>query len=126
MVTVRTAKKKGNAFEYDVQYSLKSVFNDITLTKERGFQKEYDMYTDEGRAVIECKRLAGISWNKAKKFLDKLEALFPKGYKSYLIFKSNRQPCLVMTRDLAGEVTIKTFDNYFGVRFVKHLSTRTK
>ena len=83
------------------------------------------MRTDEGQSVFECKRLAGMSWNQAVKFLEKLQTKRPDGYNYYLLFKSNRQPCLVMYESL-GEVYITTFENKFKTPFVKHKSTRNR
>ena len=72
MVKVRTAKVKGSMFEYDIQHSLKALYPDIYRTSERGYQLQYDLHTDQGMAVIECKRLKGISWNQLDKFYQKL------------------------------------------------------
>lgn len=125
MVTVRTAKSKGNSLEYDVQYSLGYVYGDIYLTKERGFQRQFDLCSDDFKVAIECKRLKGISWNQAVKFYEKLVANSPEGYINYLVFKSNHQPCLVL-RDFSGKYIIETFEDCFNTKFLKHVSTRKK
>lgn len=126
MVKVRTAKAKGSSHEYDCQESLQAICPDIYRTSERGFQLQYDLCSDEKRAVFECKRLAGISWNQAKKYLDKLHDVAPKTYKKYLLFRSNRQPCLVMSKSPLGVYVVWEFEQFFGVPFVKHKSTRSK
>lgn len=123
MVTRRTAKNKGNSFEYDCQYNLKEDFPDIYRTAERGFQRQYDLRSDDGKAVFECKRLKSMSWNQAEKYLKKLEANAPLDYSCYLLFKSNLQPCLVMHLD-GYAPCVTRFDDFFMVSFDKHPSTR--
>jgi hypothetical protein len=125
MVTVRSAKSKGSQFEYDCQASLTPYYEDVYRTSERGFQLQYDLISDKFRAVFECKRLKGISWNQCKKYFDKLENVKPDGYEAYLLFKSNHQPCLVMSK-YNGLLMVITFEDSFGVQFIKHPSTRTK
>lgn len=124
MVTVRTAKSKGNQFEYDCQASLKAIYPDIYRTSERGFQQQYDLRSDTGKVVFECKRLKGISWNQCVNFWCKLRERTPLGYNSYLLFKSNNQPCLVF--DIHMHPHITTFENKFLTPFIKHESTRKK
>lgn len=123
MVSVRSAKAKGSSFEYDCQYSLQSVFSELWRTSERGFQLQYDLECDV--AVFECKRLKAISWNQAKKYLDKCIEKAPEGKISYLLFQSNRQPCLVMQKWDTG-YTVKEFKDVFNAPFEKHPSTRNK
>ena len=124
MVTRRTAKNKGAQFEYDCQYSLKDTYTDIYRTSERGFQLQYDLRSDKGEAVFECKRLKGLSWNQAVKYFKKLQDKSPKDYKCYLLFKSNQQPCLVMHQDdCTDSIYVVRFDSLFG-EFKKHPSTR--
>ena len=132
MVTVRTAKSKGSSFEYDCQESLAAIYPDIYRTSERGFQLQYDL--EANTAVFECKRLAGISWNQAIKFMKKLQDKAPCDKKTFLLFKSNRQPCLVMVaQDVSTSLYkieymyhITTFESVFGIPFVKHASTRKR
>jgi len=127
MVTVRTAKAKGSSFEYDCQYSLGKIYPDIFRTSERGFTLQYDLQTDNGHAVFECKRLKALSWNQAVKFFKKLQEKSPNGYRPYLLFQSNRQPCLVMYSDpLTYEIYITQYETLFKRRFEKHESTRKK
>ena len=127
MVTRRTAKSKGSSFEYDCQHSLTAVYPQIYRTAERGFQRQFDLCDDESENVFECKRLAGLSWNQALKFYEKLESKTPTAKSRFLLFKSNRQPCLVFYFDkFHNDYTIRTFENVFGVPFEKHPSTRAK
>lgn len=119
MVTVRTAKSKGSQMEYDCQASLEVLYPDIYRTSERGFQLQYDLRTDKDKFVFECKRLRGISWNQLVKFYEKLKLVKPEGYGCCVLFKSNRQPCLVF-----DGACIRTFQKVFGVEFIKHESTR--
>ena len=112
---IRHSKASGSAFEYDIQYSLTKMYPDIYLTKQRGFQLMYDVQTDEGKMVIECKRLKGISWNTLVKLYDKLQQVKPVGYWGIIAFKSNQQPCLIYNGH-----TIKTFEDYFELPFLKH------
>ena len=128
MVTVRSAKQKGNAFEYDCQASLYPIYNLIYRTAERGFQRQYDLRDDRAGVVFECKRLKGISWSQAKKYFMKLvEKADVVGHNCYLLFKSNQQPCLVMYYNLQLEkVVVQEFNDVFNTPFVKHTSTRAK
>ena len=64
MTSVRAAKNKGSAMEYDCHYSLLGTFPNAYLTKQKGFQLMYDIQDDASKQVFECKRLKGISWNK--------------------------------------------------------------
>ena len=126
MVSVRAAKAKGSSHEYDCQESLQTIYPDIYRTSERGFCLQYDLITDEHKQVFECKRLAGISWNQCKKFLDKLEKVKPEGYQAALLFKSNHQPCLIMVYDWADVPIIKTFEDHYDIPFIKHTSTKVR
>jgi hypothetical protein len=126
MVTRRTAKSKGNQFEYDCQASLQPCYSDIYRTAERGFQRQYDLRSDFDKVVFECKRLKGISWNQCKKFFDKLESKKPEDYKGYLLFQSNRQPCLVMYKGYFDIIEVCEFKDKFNLPFIKHKSTRAK
>ena len=130
MVKIRTGKVKGSGFEYDCQYNLQRwTIHPVNRTAERGYQREYDLHidTDNGYIAIECKRLAGISWNQLVKFYEKLEKVTPDAELRYLLFKSNRQPCLVFTRKVKnGPFIIESFEDYFMLSFDKHPSTRAK
>lgn len=127
MTTVRSAKVKGSALEYDTHYSLKQCYPDVLLTKQLGFQMQYDIKSDNAKIAVECKRLKGISWNQLVGFYQKLKEAAPAGYECYVVFQSNHQPCLVFNVDLNfGEASIRQFIDVFGVPFLKHPSTRKK
>lgn len=126
MVSVRAAKQKGAALEYSVQYSLSGIYLDIYRTSERGFQRQFDLCSDTHKVAVECKRLKSLSWAKAEEFFNKL-CLVASEYKCYLIFKSNNQPCLVMYKNGGSNIiTVVKFEDFFGVPFQKHPSTRIK
>lgn len=126
MVNVRTAKSKGSQFEYDCQYSLSEIYPDIYRTAERGFQRQFDLCSDNDEVVFECKRLKGISWNQLVKFYEKLVDVTPTAKERYLLFQSNRQPCLVFYLNKLNEYVIKEFYDVFNEFFEKHPSTRVK
>lgn len=138
-------KQKGNSFEYDCQQSLQQCFKNVARTAERGYQMQYDLTiykddTPEILAIIECKRLKGISWNELEKFYKKLcskspsqrienhlsgELKYIHSYNiiCYVLFQSNHQPCLVYSY-YNNIPSIKRFEDVFGVPFIKHKSTR--
>ena len=125
MTTVRSAKAKGSSFEYDCQHSLNQRMHDVWRTSERGFQLQYDL--EDSSSIYECKRLKSMSWNQAKKFFYKLKEIsIPKGKSPWLLFKSNRQPCLVMFEDTYEVLSVVEFKDAFGCDFEKHPSTRKK
>lgn len=132
MVKVRTAKSKGNQHEYYCQYSLGKVYgqDNVTRTSERGYQLQYDLKVDLGEGkylAVECKREAGFSWNKLKKYFEKLESVTPDAEERCLLFKANQQPCLVMYRSLIDRnIQVLEFEDLFGVIYEKHPSTRSK
>lgn len=126
MTSIRAAKAKGSSFEYDCQHSLQAwAKHPVIRTAERGFQMQYDLRidTDSGYIAFECKRLKGISWNQAKKYLDKLYNVASDAEMVFLLFQSNRQPCLVMFMHY-GIYAIQEFEAFFYVTFEKHPSTR--
>lgn len=124
MVSVRAAKQKGSNYEYDCQESLEAIYPDIYRTAERGYQREYDLRTDNHKMIFECKRLKSLSWNQAVKFYRKLQSVKPLGYTCYLLFKSNRQPCLVMCGNgVTSDLMVIPFEQIFAP-FLKHKSTR--
>ena len=57
MTTIRSAKNKGNAFEYDVQCSLTQKYPDVLLTKQEGFQQGFDIWIPSAKIAIEQKGL---------------------------------------------------------------------
>lgn len=117
MVSVRTAKSKGNQFEYSIYDSLKGSYPAIRLTKQLGFVSQYDLIDDDNKAVYECKRLKAFSWNQLINFFLKLIEN-GKGYTPFLIFKGNQQPCLVMHFDDDLNICVHEFQTYFGVAFL--------
>lgn len=128
MTTIKSAKSKGNQFEYDCQASLKQIYLDIYRTSERGFQQQYDLRSDLYKVVFECKRLKGISWNQLVKFYEKLNNRIEDDYDAFLLFKSNNQPCLVFFKEEKDSpyFLIKSFEEVFESKFIKHESTRGK
>ena len=119
---IHSAKSKGAQFEYNVHASLEPKFPDILITKERGFQKQYDLQSVIGKFTIECKCHKGFSWNKLTKLFAKLQTRTPKGYEPFLIFKANQQPVLVMCNTLAGFTIVQQFEDHFFTPFIKHKS----
>ena len=95
MVTRRTAKNKGSQFEMDCKHSLIPLFPDILRLGNEGFQAEHDLRSEKSNTVFECKRLKGISWNELVKIYKKLESVTPEADNRYILFKPNKQPCLV-------------------------------
>lgn len=126
MTTVRSAKQKGAQMEYSAYDSLKPIMPDILLTAHLGYREQYDLVSRESKCVFECKRLRGMSWNQAKKFLEKLEGKAPEGYECLLLFKSNRQPCLIMWFNVNGDPMVKEFEHYFKTSWVKHVGEGKK
>ena len=129
MVSVRSAKNKGSQFEMNCEASLQQLFSDCYRTHERGYVSGFDLKSDKYKMAFECKRLKGMSWNQAKSYLDLLIKRSPEDYKAYLLFQSNRQPCLVMRYVIQeGQYTllITDFRDCFGIDFIKHLSTKMK
>lgn len=128
MVTVRSAKSKGSQFEYSCQYSLQQWTNKpVTRTSERGFQMQFDLKIgdeDGDYWAVECKRLKGISWNQLVKFYEKLDKVTPETKYKFILFQSNRQPCLIFYKNFGGSYNIQTFEDYFLTPFQKHPSTR--
>lgn len=115
MTQLRTARKKGAMMEYDTQASLLPVFPDIYLTKQRGFQLQWDLQSDEYKVIIECKRWKSLPWNKMQKLFDKLEAVCPDDYEPFLVFQTNQQPCLVY-----DGIRLILFQRSFAVPFIRH------
>lgn len=126
MVTRRTAKSKGSSMEYTTQYSFqKSGVTDMYRTAERGFQRQYDLQSDYFKIVVECKRLAGFSWNQLLGFYLKLKDNAPRNYTPYLVFRGNRQPACVFYSigSIAPIYQVRLFEDVFGV-WEKHPSSR--
>lgn len=125
MVTRRAAKSKGSQFEYHCEFNLRKRFPGVYLTKERGFQRQYDIRSDMEKIAVECKFHRTMSWNQMKEYLFKLQKKAPDGYTCFLLVKTNRQPCLVMY-EVDDRIYVEEFEHKFGVEFGKHPSTRGK
>lgn len=119
---IRASKSKGSQFEMDCAHSLKWIVPDIRRPGPEGFQMQYDL--DSTYRTFECKCRRSITWNQAVKWFNKLKSVTPSGKKPYLLFKSNQQPCLVMS-EVAGHIRVELFEREFG-KFEKHPSTRAK
>jgi hypothetical protein len=115
MVKVRTAKNKGNSYEYDCLESIQQVFPDAYLTKQRGFVQQVDILDDEEGISFECKRHASFSWNEINLYWRKLKRNSPEGYICYVLVQQNRNPCLVF-----DGIQLTEFKSKFGVEFKKH------
>jgi hypothetical protein len=126
MVTVRSAKNKGNQFEYSCLDSLRQALPNTMITKQLGFVQQYDLIDEASNQVFECKRLRGISWNQLVKFWNKLNEVGPKDYKYWVLFQSNNQPCLVFGINEVGDLCIRNFETVFGVPFIKHVGVKRK
>jgi len=100
--------------------SLKPKYPDIKITKQLGFVSQYDLIDDTKKIVIECKCHKGFSWNELEKYYLKLKEKRPEGYLPIIVFKSNRQPVLVMATLPKIGLSIGTFEKYLGVGFIKH------
>jgi len=120
MVTRRSAKTKGNQFEYSIRDSLKPIIHDIVLTKEEGYVSQYDLKSEKNFMAFECKKHRAISWSQAKKYFLKLEEKMPSGFKGFLCFQSNQQPCLVMSRLRNNFINVVEFQDIFYTPFIKH------
>lgn len=123
MTTNKTAKEKGAAMEYDVLESLQQLYPEAYLTKQRGFQLQYDIEADD--FVVECKRHANMTFQEAIKYYVKLEMLKPEGKTAYVIYKPNRMPAMVVfeiqIENRPDAVIVQAeFEDYFGITFKKH------
>ena len=130
---VRYSKSKGSQFEYSCQASLQQKYPTIYLTKQLGFQRQFDICSDNDRIAIECKKERNTTWNQAKKYLDKLISVAPEyddgihdftaKYDCYLIYRCNNMPIMVMFKK-DNKYYQMEFSDCFDVPFIKHKSTR--
>ena len=118
----RSAKSKGNQFEYEVEFNLRPMYENIFLTKERGFVRQYDLCDDTAKLIVECKFHRSISWNEAEKIFKKLIDKSPEGFTKYLIYKTNRQPVLVMYDETSPKLT--KFSDFFNKPFILRKDAR--
>ena len=121
---IRNSKSKGSQFEMDCSYSLLPIFEDVIRHGKEGYQRQFDLETN--KAVFECKRWKGFSWNDLIKTYKRLIQVRPEGKFAFLLFKSNLNPCLVMYTDLDNDYCVAEFESYFGVPFRKHPSTKVR
>ena len=136
MTTRRTAKSKGNQFEYSVRDSLLQKYKDVRLCKEEGYTYQYDIIVPSEKIFIECKRHFSFNWNELEKYFLKLEKRIKANkddngiYIPYLIFQGNHQPPLVMHfQDKFGlplSLCVKTFGDLFEIPFLKHKGKKVK
>ena len=146
IMKIKDRKQKGNLFEYSVRDSLTQIYPNVLLTKQEGFQKQFDIWIPSAKIAIECKRHKNFTWNELEKYFLKLEKRIKANkdenddgvYIPYLIFQGNHQPCLVMyssqvkiTDYLQNSRTpkiihIMKFTDYFGIPFLKHKGKKVK
>ncbi len=117
---IANRKSKGRGLEYSVWDSLRPFIEDIRLMSQLGCPQQYDLITESAQQVIECKRHKNFSWNELRKYFDKLESVMPVDYSAVLVFQANRQPALVMARNMNNEISVRTFNDYFEIEFMKH------
>jgi len=127
MTSVRSAKSKGSQYEMSVRDSLVQKYPDTLLTKQEGYQLQYDIVVHSAGIAIECKRHKSFSWNELVKYFNKLKTRISKDYQPFLIFQANRQPCLVMMEyplyhheKVEYVLQVRTFESVFGVPFIVH------
>jgi hypothetical protein len=104
-------RDKGNKFEYDTEYSLKSVYPDIRALEKRGYARGYDLISEQSSVVIECKFHKTITWNELVKYYE-LTRERATGMKVLVVFKTNQQPVLVF-----DGYSIYPFEAVFDVPF---------
>lgn len=120
MTSVRTAKSKGNTFEYDVEYNLKKIFPNIKLLERRGFVTGMDLKDESRDVAVECKFHKAISWNELVGYYNKLTERSKMKY-NFVVFKTNRQPVLVY-----NGYSVTTFTLFFGYVFEKRPKGHTR
>src|SRR3990167_8186723 len=137
---ISARKSKGATFEYSVRDSLAQKYPDVLLTKQEGFQKQFDIWIPSAKIAVECKKHKGFSWNELEKYFLKLEKRIQANkdendtgvYIPYLIFQGNHQPCLVMYNlldynengGIVGKLIIRKFQDVFEIPFIKHKGNR--
>ena len=132
-------KSKGSQFEMSVRDSLAQKYPDVLLTKQEGFQKQFDISIPSAKIIVECKKHKGFSWRELEKYFLKLEKRIEINrdknddgiYTPYLIFQGNHQPCLVMFKRFGLGLTkefigVMPFESYFEIPFIKHKGKKVK
>lgn len=110
--------RKGNVFERLVAYNLQLAGYNVERIDDN--TAGVDLVATKRKTVfyIECKHHKGFSWNQLAKIFYKTKkyALLQNvEIEPYLIFKGNNQPILVMFEDNSMDLTVKTFEDYFGL-----------
>ena len=95
--------RKGNPMEYDTAYSLKEGGYSVERMDDNTAGIDLIAWNEDAvRYYLECKNRQGLSWNALekiyKKTSDTMEGLDIKAI-PLVVFKSNRQPVLVMSWD---------------------------
>lgn len=132
MVNRSYQRSKGAMFERDVLESMQQVYPDMFLTHHQGFVKQWNLQDDSQNIIVECKFHKSITWNRAKKWFEKLQSVIPKGYRPFLVFKSNQQPVLVMDNIhrcgelIKDEYRVSEFEHKFQVPFIKHTPVKRR
>lgn len=115
--------KKGNPFEYNVAYSLIQAGLDVRRIDDNtaGVDLVADDQDKDMHYYIECKHHKGFSWNELIKIFEKTKKIAqPKRYTPLVVFRSNRQPVLVMYEmPYFNDMVIMTFEGYWATPFIK-------
>jgi len=118
---MKSFRSKGSQFELDVAYNLSKVDTDVRRLYGEGQVLQYDI--ESKNYVVECKFHKSISWNEAMKYFLKLkEKTKNKNKIPLLIFKSNRQPVLVMFE--LHHIFVVKFEDFFHIKFESHLKAK--
>lgn len=91
---------KGRAYEREIYKDLKPLIPDIRLTMGSGSGsiEKADLYSDELKIIIECKRWRKMPLKNLILFWDKLvKQAMDEQYMPYLIFRENMGESMVMT-----------------------------
>lgn len=112
--------KKGNPFEYDTAYSLiqsgyKVKRSDMNVA---GVDLIVSNPMEEVLFYVECKNRQALSWRQLLKYYAKTVKIAKQyGTQALLIFKSNRQPTLIMLGD--SHPYVVEFNHYFAEKWQK-------
>jgi hypothetical protein len=119
--------RKGNPFEYDTAYSLKEGGYTVERMDDNTAGIDLIVRTKDETVeyYVECKNRQGLSWNALVKIYEKTEQTMRENNLHGLcrvVFKSNRQPVLVMWKPAGRDYIITTFND----AFLCHWSKRPK